>query len=450
MLVNGLENIERIYFIGIGGISMNALAKFFAEQGYCVSGSDVCESELTRELSFYGIKVFIGGNPQRKELLQADCVVYTDAIRENDGELVHAKSLGKRVIARAELLEIVSQNFKRVVSVAGSHGKTTCASMCAHILKSCKVPFTSHIGGVDLELGNFYSVGREYLVTEACEYKKNLLKIPSDVAVLLNIDKDHMECYDGEDDLVDTFFQYGKKARTALACADDALCKRFTDFSTFAIRDVFADYRAVQIRAYNEQYAFTILEYGRKVGRVKLNCVGYCNIYNALAAFGAMRSLGFNETEIVNGLESFSGVKRRFEKIGSCMGVNFVCDYAHHPREIASTFMTAQKICRGNLYVVFQPHTYSRTKFLMDDFVQTLRGVSNLIIYKTYSAREQYDKSGSAQTLANNVGNCSYADNENDLRRLLSENINAGDMVLFLGAGDIYSIAKNLVKEIAL
>ena len=450
MLVYGLENIERIYFIGIGGISMNALAKFFAEQGYCVSGSDICESDLTRELSFYGVRVFIGNNPQRKELLDADCVVYTDAIKENDGEFVRAKLLGKRVIARADLLKIVSQNFKRVVSVAGSHGKTTCTSMCAHILKSCKVPFTSHIGGMDLELANFYSVGRDYFITEACEYKKNLLKIPPDVAVLLNIDKDHMECYDGEDDLVDTFFQYGKGARTALVCSDNELCKRFTDFSTFAIRDAFADYRAVQIRAYNEQYAFTILEYGRKVGRVKLNCVGYCNIYNAIAAFGAMRSLGFNEAEIINGIESFSGVKRRFEKIGVCMGASFVCDYAHHPREIASTLMTARKICRGSLHVVFQPHTYSRTKFLMDDFVQTLRGVSNLIVYKTYSAREKYDESGSAQTLAKNVGNCCYADDINHLKGLLAENIGAGDMVLFLGAGDIYSIAKKLVKELVL
>ena len=450
MLVYGLENIERIYFIGIGGISMNALAKFFAEQGYCVSGSDICESDLTRELSFYGVRVFIGNNPQRKELLDADCVVYTDAIKENDGEFVRAKLLGKCVVARADLLKIVSQNFKRVVSVAGSHGKTTCTSMCAHILKSCKVPFTSHIGGMDLDLANFYSVGRDYFITEACEYKKNLLKIPSDVAVLLNIDKDHMECYDGEDDLVDTFFQYGKGARTALVCSDNELCKRFTDFSTFAIRDAFADYRAVQIRAYNEQYAFTILEYGRKVGRVKLNCVGYCNIYNAIAAFGAMRSLGFNEAEIINGIESFSGVKRRFEKIGVCMGASFVCDYAHHPREIASTLMTAQKICRGSLHVVFQPHTYSRTKFLMDDFVQTLRGVSNLIVYKTYSAREKYDESGSAQTLAKNVGNCCYADDINHLKGLLAENIGAGDMVLFLGAGDIYSIAKKLVKEVVL
>ena len=450
MLVYGLENIERIYFIGIGGISMNALAKFFAEQGYCVSGSDICESDLTRELSFYGVRVFIGNNPQRKELLDADCVVYTDAIKENDGEFVRAKLLGKCVVARADLLKIVSQNFKRVVSVAGSHGKTTCTSMCAHILKSCKVPFTSHIGGMDLDLANFYSVGRDYFITEACEYKKNLLKIPSDVAVLLNIDKDHMECYDGEDDLVDTFFQYGKGARTALVCSDNELCKRFTDFSTFAIRDAFADYRAVQIRAYNEQYAFTILEYGRKVGRVKLNCVGYCNIYNAIAAFGAMRSLGFNEAEIIDGIESFSGVKRRFEKIGVCVGASFVCDYAHHPREIASTLMTAQKICRGSLHVVFQPHTYSRTKFLMDDFVQTLRGVSNLIVYKTYSAREKYDESGSAQTLAKNVGNCCYADDINHLKGLLAENIGAGDMVLFLGAGDIYSIAKKLVKEVVL
>ena len=448
MHIKGLESVKKLYFIGIGGISMSALAKFFANQGYQVSGSDICDGELIRDLHVYGVKTCIGNNPQRKELREADCVIYTDAISEKDGEFLQARHMGKLVLSRPELLNIVCNSFAQVLSIAGSHGKTTCTSMCAHALRACNVPFASHIGGLDLELGNFYSTGDEYFVTEACEYKKNLLKIPANVAILLNIDKDHMECYRGEKDLVGTFREYCKNATTALVCADSAPCKTFSGFSTFAIKNPLADYRAVNIRGYNEKYSFTVEEYGRQICRLKLNCVGYCNIYNALAAFGAMRCLGFNENEIGHGIENFSGVKRRFEKIGSNHGVNFICDYAHHPKEICSTVTTARKMCRGELYVIFQPHTYSRTKLLMRDFVLVLQEISNLIIYKTYSARESYDVVGGAQTLAKAVRNCQYVENICDLKDFLLKTVKTKDTVLFLGAGDIDYIAKDILKEL--
>lgn len=427
---------------------MSALAKYLVVSGYNVSGSDMMKGEQTDSLAFYGIKVYVGEDGSRKELIGADVVVYTDAVSAQNVELKTARACNKIVYSRAELLSILADEFAMVIAVGGSHGKTTCTSMCAHILKYASALFTAHIGGEDSALGNFHYTGKEYFLTEACEYKKNLLKIKADVAVLLNIDCDHMECYNGEEDLVACFQQYCLNAKTAFVCADDARCRRLGDFPSFGIENALADYRAVQLKASDEKYSFVVEEYGKALCRVKLNALGKCNVYNALAAFAAMRSLGFDEKEIAKGLETFTAVKRRFEKIGSYRGISMICDYAHHPREIAATLATAKGVCRGDLYVVFQPHTYSRTKLLLNEFVTTLRTVKNLVIYKTYPARELYDEAGSAERLSREVGDCLYAENVQVLKMWLKKTPREGDIVLFLGAGDIYYAAQYLLKEL--
>ncbi len=427
---------------------MSALAKFLSTCGYEVSGSDALRGEETEALAFYGVHVSIGVDVERKQLQEADAVVYTDAIPAEHEELVKAKELGKKMYSRAQLLSKISQEFPHVISVAGSHGKTTCTSMCAHVLKCAAVPFTAHIGGEDGVFGNFHTTGMEYFLTEACEYKKNLLKIRANVAILLNVDKDHMECYDSFDDLKDSFKQYCQNADTAFICADDPNCLSLGEFPCFGIENTLADYRATDIRTNGEKYAFTLEEYGKPLARVRLNAIGRCNVYNAVATFAAMRSLGFHEKEISKGIESFTAVKRRFEKIGTYRGASFVCDYAHHPREIASTIVTAEGVCRGKLYVVFQPHTYSRTKLLLKEFLDVLRPIKNLMIYKTYSAREKYDGEGSAETLALAVGNCLYSENVYVLKTWLRKTVKEGDLVLFLGAGDIYYVAQYLLKEL--
>ena len=446
MRLKGLKKIKSIYFIGIGGVSMSALAKFLSVCGYEISGSDGTRGEQTETLAFYGVRVYIGAEKDRTELKEADLVVYTDAIPSDHAELTTARLLAKKIYSRAELLGIVCEEFPHVLAVAGSHGKTTCTSMCAHILKYASVPFTAHIGGEDSALGNFFWTGGEYFVTEACEYKKNLLKLHADVAVLLNIDQDHMECYDGVEDLQKCFQEYCQKARTAFVCADDARCVALGEFPSFGVDNVLADYRATELRSIGEKYSFTVEEYGKAICRVRLNAIGKCNVYNALAAFAATRSFGFNEKEIAKGLETFVAVKRRFEKIGNYLGASFICDYAHHPKEIISTLRTAGGVCRGDLYVVFQPHTYSRTKLLLKDFIEVLRPIKNLMIYKTYPAREKYDEEGSAQFLSQMVG-CLYSENVFTLKTWLKKTVREGDSVLFLGAGDIYYIAQYILRE---
>ncbi len=425
---------------------MSALAKFFATQGYEVCGSDAVRSEETENLAFYGVKVFIGAFGAREQLKDADLIIYTDAISEEHVERKQAKILGKKIFSRGQLLSIVCEHFKNTIAVAGSHGKTTCTSMCAHILKSIGVPFTAHIGGEDLTFGNYYFSGCDYFVTEACEYKRNLLKIKPFTAILLNIDCDHMECYSGENDLINCFKTYCEQANVAFVCADDERSKNLGEFSTFGINNPLSDYRATDLRATDERYSFTVEEYGKALCRIRLKAIGRHNVYNALAAFAGMRAFGFNEKEIRVGLENFTAVKRRFERIGTFQGASFICDYAHHPKELRSTIRTAQGICKGRLFVVFQPHTYSRTKLLLKDFIDVLQTVENLMIYKTYPARERYDEAGSAATLSSAIGSL-YAENVYSLKTWLKKTVREGDDVLFLGAGDIYYVAQLLLRE---
>ena len=425
---------------------MSALAKLCATLGYLVSGSDAVRSERTNDLASYGINVYVGADKTRRDLRVADVLVYTDAISGDHEEFVQAKLLKKTMLSRADLLRVVCENFSNVISVAGSHGKTTCTAMTAHVLRGLNVPFTAHIGGEDAEFGNFHYTGKEYLVTEACEYKKNIRKIRSNRAIVLNIDKDHMECYHNLEDLRETFREYCAQARNAFVCADDVQCLRLGDYVTFGITSPLADYRAVDIRANGEKYSFTIEEYGKATCRVRLNAIGKSAIYNALASYSAVRSYGFDGGEIIKGLTTFQAVRRRFEKVGVFRGASFVCDYAHHPREIVSTLQTARGICKGKLFVVFQPHTYSRTKLLMEEFVSALSGVDELMVYKTFPAREPYDAEGSAERLSKRIGSL-YAENAYVLKTWLKMTVREGDLVLFLGAGDVYYVAQYLLRD---
>ncbi|MBQ5926743.1 MAG: hypothetical protein IIX01_02330 [Clostridia bacterium] len=431
---------------------MSALAKFLLKKGCTVYGYDEVKGEQAEELLFSGVKISFDKQEIEKEFYDADAVVYSDAISPADVRRKEAEKLHKPLMRRVEFLSLVCQSFTHSLAVGGSHGKTTCTAMCTHIFERVGVSFAAHIGGEDLQFGNFYQKGDgtpSYFITEACEYKKNMLDIRAERAILLNIDCDHMECYDGEEDLTQSFYKYCENAEEGFVNADDERCVTFgRKFITFGIKNPHCDYRAEALRSNGERYSFTVREYGKTVCRIRLKTAGKHNVYNALAAFAAARSYGFSEKEIAEGLESFTAVKRRFESIGEIDGVKIVCDYAHHPREIQATLQTAQKICKGELFVVFQPHTYSRTRLLMQEFVEVLRPVKRLMIYKTYPAREFYDEEGSAKRLATTVGNCLYAESVKQIKAWLKSSAKSGDAVLFLGAGDVYFAAKFLVSEL--
>lgn len=416
---------------------MSALAKILFTAGKRVAGCDRCESDYTAELKETGISVSVG-NVVNFENFQV--IVYTDALADSNLALIAARRQKKVIISRGKLLSSLSLSYKNTIAVAGCHGKTTCTAMLAHIFSVAEKPFTSHIGGDDLTFSNGYACGDEYFLTEACEYKKNFLYLKPDVAVILNSDADHLDCYGSAENLKRAYLQFADSSAQTIKLYGDL---PETDGITFGFDDR-ADYYAKNIRNVNGTFTFRVYERGGELGKVSLSVYGKHNVLNALAATAAARFYGIGFDKISSGLASFHGVKRRFERIGTHNGAVCIADYAHHPNEIKAALKTARLVTCGELYVIFQPHTYSRTKDLFANFVLTLSAVKKLMVYKTFAAREYYDDAGSALTLSNALKRSFYGDCETDIERFLL-GAGQGDTVLFLGAGDIYDIAKTLV-----
>ncbi len=434
------DKYNRFYFVGVGGVSMSALARYLLSIGKTVAGSDVCESVYTEELINLGAKVEIGA--ERGSVAGYEAVIYTDAIRDTDFQLVEARVLKLKILSRGQFLYEVSREFEKIIAVSGCHGKTTCTAMLAHIFDCAGKKFTAHIGGRDKKFTNFYSSGRQYFITEACEYKKNFLLLKPDISVVLNTDPDHLECYGSVANLMSAYRRFAEYAEIAVTLYKNLTVQGGITFGY----DLGADYYAKNIKGAKGKYSFTVYEGAGKLGTVTLSVFGKHNVYNALAAIAVARISGIPFGDVKRGLAEFKGVERRFDYIGNFNGAECIADYAHHPEEIRETLRSVRRICEGKLYVVFQPHTYSRTKNLFKRFVKVLAMQTDLLIYKTYAAREYYDDAGSALTLSQHIKRACYGDEAGDIVDFISS-AQRGDVILFLGAGDIYEIAKSVIAQ---
>ena len=420
---------------------MSGLAKYLLHLGKCVGGSDIASNEYTEELMDYGIKIDFENFSDKIE--NYDVIIFTDAISDENLRLRKARSLSKLTMPRGEFLYEVSLNFDKVIAVSGCHGKTTCCAMLAHIFDCAGKKFASHIGGKDVALSNFYYCGSEYFITEACEYKKNFLHLKPDVAVILNSDADHLECYGSESEVKSTYINFSASAKKTIVLYKDLPQASGISFGF----DKSADYFASDIKINNGIYAFTIYEYGKKLGDIFLKVYGKHNILNALASTAVARHFGIDFEQICAGLNSFTGVERRFERLAEIRGISYIADYAHHPNELRASLKTVRKITRGKVLVIFQPHTYSRTKLLFNEFIKVLSPLPNLLLYKTFAAREYYDDAGSALTLSQSIKRASYGDCPKDIKDFIAR-AEEGDSVIFLGAGDIYFIAKQICNQL--
>lgn len=429
------------YFVGIGGVSMSALAELLSDRGLCVRGSDASESVFTRQLRGRGIPVSIGDS----ETVTQDNVVFTGAIGKDHRQFKAAKEAGKRLYSRAELLGKVAREFSHVISVAGCHGKTSTTSMLSHIFHVNGRSFTCHIGGEDLALGNYKSTGTDCFITEACEFQRSFLSLNSEIAVILNTDLDHTDCYRSEEELLSAYREFAARAKRTVVNADDLRTQTIPHDLSFGLYS--GDIRAEKIRSEGEKYSFTVSEGGVPVVRIRLGTVGKVCMVNALAAYAAARLFGFTAEEIKRGLENFRGVKRRYETVGTFCGAPMICDYAHHPREISAVFSTAQNQCEGTVRLVFQPHTYTRTRDLMRDFARVLKEAENPIIYRTFAARETFEYEGSAVALVSRIPESVYVQSPEQLRARLAQETRPEDIILVLGAGDIYEIARDLAEK---
>lgn len=420
---------------------MSALALLIKSFGIPVRGSDAKENGFTRRLRQSGVPVHIGD----EEEITEGTVVFTGAVLNSHPQLAAAIGAGKRIVPRAELLGRIAEEYPHVLAVAGCHGKTSATSMLTHIFAAGKRKFTCHIGGEDAEFGNFHDCGKDYFITEACEFQRSFLSIKSEIAVILNTDRDHTDCYRDDNELLKAYAQFAGQAKRVVVNADDVRGREIPHALSFGFYS--GDVRAENLYSDGERYRFTVVEKSLPTVRIGLKVMGKMQVQNALAAYAAARLSGFSAEEIKRGLESFCGVKRRFERVGTMFGVPVVCDYAHHPHEIAATLSTARNMCAGTVRLVFQPHTYTRTRDFLKDFTEVLGTADAPIIYKTFAAREPYDSAGSAVTLTGTISGARYVQSPEQLKKRLKESVCPDDLILVLGAGDIYDAVGGILDR---
>lgn len=441
---------NKIHFIGCGGVSMSGLIKHLLEKNFDLSGSDLLENSFTSELKDLGVKVHIGHASENVK--HAECVVYTHAVSDENPELVNARKNKTFVLRRSQLLGRIIKEHKKSVCVSGSHGKTTATAMIANALILAKQNPTVFLGGEDYTFGNYRGGDGSLVVAEACEYKKSFLDMKGDISVVLNVDEDHLDFYKDIREIEHSFTEFVGDSIAVINADDNRASKIFNSTTiTFGIEKI-ATYMAKEIKDNQSFYSFTAYAFGKRLGRINLSVLGRHNVYNALATIAVCDILKIPFGQVKKAIENFKGVKRRNEYLGEYLNKPCYADYAHHPREIQST-LSAMNNTLNNYITVFQPHTYSRTESLMCDFVKVFKERSPLIIVKTYSAREAYSKDGSALTLYNNIkeaGNASvyYAKDQSELEELLNKNVDKKTQrILFLGAGDIYEKAKNILVQ---
>lgn len=444
-----------IHMVGIGGISMSALAYILRYFNYRVSGSDRGETEIISRLRKSGIDVAKGHSTDN--IKNPDLVCYTAAIPQDNPELIRAREMGIPTMERAELLGQIMKHYKLPIAVAGTHGKTTTTSMIALILLSAALEPTILVGGELAQIGGNFKIGKEnYLVFEACEYVESFLHFHPYMSIITNIDADHLDYFKDLNHIISSF---GKFARLnspngcIIVCSDDKNALSVvqnieTKTVKYGIISRNADYFADNIHVSAAgQTEFDVYKHGEPFVSLAINVHGKHNVCNALAAVAAADELGVDAAHIKAGLEEFSGTKRRFEKVGEVSGFTVMDDYAHHPTEIEKTLEAAKEVSDGDIWCIFQPHTYSRTKLLLDDFARALKNADRVIIADIYPAREKYDGTIHSCDLAAKIPGCVYMNDFGAIERYVLKYAKPGDTVITMGAGDVYKIGRDLVGE---
>jgi len=457
-----LSTAEHVHFIGIGGYGMSAIAKVMLEKGYKVSGSDVDRQERTDKLAAQGARIYIGHKPEH--VVGAQLVVYSTAIAQDDVERRAAEERNIPVIHRSQMLARLL-NTGRGIAVAGAHGKTTTSSMIALVMESCGLDPTYIIGGEIVGLDTNAKAGNgEYVVAEADESDGSFLQYEPHTAVVTNIEPDHLENYDGDfgklKEAYVRFLQQVKPEGFALVCVDDPNIRELLP-RLEAVRTVTyaiepgreADYQAVDITPGDRRVSFTAVKDGRRLGRVDLSVPGRHNAGNALAAIAVCLEAGLSFDRVAEAIRLFRGAKRRFQVIGEAGGILVIDDYAHHPTEIRAT-IAAAKATGKRIIAVFQPQRYSRTFFLLDAFGRAFPEADEVVITDIYSpvgekAIEGVTSKKLAELIVRNSNpNTTYLPTKEDVLAWLLERVKPGDLVLTMGAGDIWKTAKELAREL--
>ena len=456
------DNPVHVYFIGIGGISMSGLAQILIKEGFKISGSDARESAMTKALEAQNVMINYG---QRAENITSshkiDVVVYTAAVHPDNPEFAAAKEAGIPMLTRAELLGQIMRQYDIPVAISGTHGKTTTTSMLSKILLEADTDPTLSIGGVFKDIGGNIRVGKsQYFVTEACEYTNSFLSFFPKISVISNIDADHLDFFKDLDDIRHSFRKFAQLLPDdgALVISGDIEnvgeiteglgCRVITygsssDFDYYPT-DITYDHKG--------NPSFTAHLPMCKELKISLAVPGIHNVYNALAAIAVSNILNIEDEHIVSALSLFGGTSRRFEYKGEIGGVTIIDDYAHHPTEIRATLTAAQNYPHNKIWCVFQPHTYTRTKALLDEFATALSLADHVVLADIYAAREKDNLGISSRTLADKIVSlgheCNYfptIENFNEIEKFLLQNCTKGDLLITMGAGDVVKIGDELL-----
>ncbi len=448
--------IKNIHFVGIGGSGMNGIAEVLINMGYSVTGSDMAESSVTRRLAGLGAVISIGH--KEENVHGANCVVYSSAIRNENPELVEAASMQIPIIPRAEMLAELMR-MKYGIAIAGTHGKTTTTSMISAILALAGIDPTIVTGGKLNSLGANARLGHgDVLVAEADESDGSFLKLSPTIAVVTSIDREHMDHYSHMEEVKKAYLDFMNKVPfygCAVICLDHpviqglipSISRRFVSYGLTAQADLHAE----NVRYDRMETTFDLWYGTSKQGRVRLNMPGEYNVYNALAAIGVAKELGIGFEPIRSGLDEFAGVERRFSIVGREAGVTVVDDYGHHPEEIKAVLKAAKMGWGKKLVVVFQPHRFSRTKDLFEDFLSSFNDADKLILTDVYPAGEEEIKGINGTALYNGIKRYGHKDVEYipDLTQVaphLDSVVHAGEMVITLGAGDVWKAGEGLME----
>lgn len=454
--IKELKKGTHIHFIGIGGISMSGLAHIAIRDGYRVSGSDRSRSDITDKLENEGAVIYEGHAAEN--IGDAELVVHTAAVHIDNPEMAEAARRGIRLIDRAEFLGAIMKNYRHAVGVAGTHGKTTTTSMLAHALIHADTDPTISVGGeLDLIGGNIRCGGSDLFVTEACEYTNSFLKFYPTIALITNIEEDHLDFFTGIEMIRESFRSFAELTRgigTVVAYGEDenirlALDNTELNVITYGMSDT-NDYHTENI-VYNAGYpSFDICHDGKKLCHVSLNVPGDHNILNCLATIAVCELLGVDADTAAKGIETFKGTHRRFEKKGFINGAIVLDDYAHHPTEIRATLKAAKAFPHSRIRTIFQPHTYSRTRTLWDEFVNAFDDTDELILTHIYAAREVYDGVTDPDRLAAEIAakgiDAKYIDSFDDIVHYIKDTAKENEIIFTMGAGDVTSIGTELVK----
>lgn len=452
------KNPIHVHFIGIGGISMSGLAEILLKEYFTISGSDAKQSALTNHLENMGATIFY---PQKASNIidGIDVVVYTAAIHEDNPEFAEAKRQNLPMLSRAELLGQLMTNYETPIAISGTHGKTTTTSMLSHILLEAETDPTISVGGILNAIGGNIRVGNsDIFVTEACEYTNSFLNFLPRISVILNVEEDHMDFFKDIHDIRNSFHKFSmllpedgllvvnKNIEGLETITDGLVCKVVTYSETQE-----ADYTAANIEFDALGNAsFDLIKYGTYVDRITLSVAGNHNVSNALSVIAVADALEIPLETIKKGILSFTGTVRRFEYKGERNGFTIIDDYAHHPTEIRATLTSAQNYPHKDIWCIFQPHTYTRTKAFFHEFAEALSLADHIILADIYAARETDTLGMSSEALADELkklgADVYYLPSFEAIENFVLEKVIHGDVLITMGAGDVVNIGENLLK----